>query len=43
MLSLCIVTGLLLDLAHAQTANNLVGAWIAVSNVAEQGGIKSEP
>jgi len=30
MLSLCTVTGLLLDLAHAQTAKDLVGAWIAV-------------
>jgi len=43
MLSLCTVTGLLLDLAHAQTAKDLVGAWIAVSNVAEQSGVKSEP
>jgi Lipocalin-like domain len=43
MLSLCITTGLLLDLTHAQTAKDLVGAWIAVSNVAEQGGVKSEP
>jgi len=31
------------DLTHAQTAKDLVGAWIAVSNVAEQGGAKSEP
>ena len=43
MLSLCIVTELLSSLAHAQTAKDLVGAWIAVSNVAEQGGVKSEP
>ena len=43
MMSLCIVTGLLSDLAHAQSAKDLVGAWIAVSNVAEQGGVKSEP
>jgi hypothetical protein len=43
MLSLCVGTGLLPDLAHAQTAKDLVGAWFAVSNVAEQGGVKSEP
>ena len=43
MMSLCIVTGLLSDLAHAQSAKDSVGAWIAVSNVAEQGGVKSEP
>ena len=43
MLSLCVGIGLLADLAHAQTAKDLVGAWIAVSNVAEQGGVKSEP
>jgi lipocalin-like protein len=43
VLSLCTVTGLLLDLVHAQTAKDLVGAWIAISNVAEQGGVKSEP
>jgi hypothetical protein len=43
MLSLCITTGLLSDLAQAQTTKDLVGAWIAVSNVAEQGGVKSEP
>ena len=43
MLSLCVVAGLLSDLAQAQTAKDLVGAWIAVSNVAEQGGVKSEP
>jgi hypothetical protein len=43
MLSLCTVTGPLSDLAHAQTAKDFVGAWIAVSNVAEQGGVKSEP
>src|SRR4029079_14481888 len=33
----------LANVAHAQTAKDLVGAWIAVSNVAEQGGVKSEP
>jgi hypothetical protein len=43
MLSLCVGTELLADLAHAQTAKDLVGVWIAVSNVAEQGGVKSEP
>jgi hypothetical protein len=43
ILSLCVITGLLSHLAHAQTAKDLVGAWIAVSNVAEQGGVKSEP
>ena len=43
MMSLCIITGLLSDLVHAQSAKDLVGAWIAVSNVAEQGGVKSEP
>jgi hypothetical protein len=42
-MSLSIISGSLLDLAHAQTAKDLVGAWIAVSNVAEQGGVKSEP
>jgi Lipocalin-like domain len=35
--------GLLTCVAHAQTAKDLVGAWTAVSNVAEQGGKKSEP
>jgi Lipocalin-like domain len=29
--------------SRAQTAKDLVGAWTAVSNVAEQGGVKSEP
>src|SRR5947208_1882146 len=29
--------------AKAQSAKGLVGAWIAVSNTAEQGGTKSEP
>jgi hypothetical protein len=43
MVSSCMVTGLLSDFAHAQTAKDLVGAWLAVSNVAEQGGVKSEP
>jgi lipocalin-like protein len=43
MLSLMAGIGLLTNLAHAQTAKDLVGAWIAVSNVAEQGGTKSEP
>ena len=42
MLSLCTVA-VLSDLAYAQAAKELVGAWIAVSNIAEQGGIKSEP
>jgi Lipocalin-like domain len=43
MLSLCAIIGLLSEFANAQTAKDLVGAWIAVSNVAEQGGVKSEP
>ena len=43
MLSLCTMIGLLSEFANAQTAKELVGAWIAVSNVAEQGGVKSEP
>jgi Lipocalin-like domain len=43
LLSSLPITALLLNLAHAQTAKDLVGAWIAVSNVAEQGGVKSEP
>jgi lipocalin-like protein len=43
MFSFCLGTGLLANLACAQTAKDLVGAWIAVSNVAEQGGVKSEP
>jgi hypothetical protein len=38
MLLLCVA-----DIAHARAAKDLVGAWIAVSNVAEQGGVKSEP
>jgi Lipocalin-like domain len=42
-LSLFMVVGLFSALARAQTAKDLVGAWIAVSNVAEQGGVKSEP
>jgi hypothetical protein len=29
--------------ASAQTAKDLVGAWIPVANVAEQNGVKSEP
>jgi hypothetical protein len=37
MLSLCMVMGLLSEFANAQTAKDLVGAWVAVSNVAEQG------
>jgi hypothetical protein len=43
ILSLCVATGLLTDFVHAQTAKDLVGTWIAVSNVAEQGGVKSDP
>jgi hypothetical protein len=31
------------NFAHAQTAKDLVGAWVAVSNVAQQDGIKSQP
>ena len=27
----------------AQTARDLVGAWTAVSNIAEQSGVRSEP
>lgn len=42
MLSLCVGTGPV-ALGHAQTAKDLVGTWISVSNIAEQGGIKSEP
>jgi hypothetical protein len=30
-------------LARAQTAKDLVGAWVPVSNVAEQGGAKIQP
>jgi lipocalin-like protein len=40
---LLLAMGPLTNVAHAQTAKDLVGAWIAVSNVAEQGGNKSEP
>src|SRR5256885_14915754 len=29
--------------SNAQSAKDLVGAWTAVSNTAEQGGVKSEP
>src|SRR5690349_16969392 len=29
--------------AMAQSAKDLVGAWTAISNTAEQGGVKSEP
>src|SRR5215813_6942945 len=43
MLSLFMVVALFSAVVRAQTAKDLVGAWIAVSNVAEQGGIKSEP
>jgi len=43
LLLLLIGLGLITTAAHAQTAKDLVGAWIAVSNVAEQGGNKSEP
>jgi hypothetical protein len=43
MLLLCVVMGLWSNLAHGQSAKDLVGAWIAISNVAEQGGVKSEP
>jgi hypothetical protein len=38
-----VAVGLSTNVAHAQTAKDLVGAWIAVSNVAEQGGTKSGP
>ena len=43
MLLLCVVMGLWSNLAHGHSAKDLVGAWIAISNVAEQGGVKSEP
>ena len=43
ILPICVGSGLLADVAHAQMAKDLLGAWIAVSNVAEQGGVKSEP
>jgi hypothetical protein len=43
VLSLCAASGFAADAAHGQTAKDLVGAWVAVSNVAEQGGVKSEP
>src|SRR6266852_987848 len=42
ILSICVGSGLLADRAHAEM-KDLLGAWIAVSNVAEQGGVKSEP
>jgi hypothetical protein len=42
MLSSCIGASAS-EFAQAQTAKDLVGAWIAVSNVADQGGVKSEP
>jgi hypothetical protein len=43
------ITSLLLGItlltvpASAQTAKDIVGTWVAVSNVSEQGGIKAEP
>jgi hypothetical protein len=43
LFTLLVGFGLFTDVAHAQTARDLVGAWVAVSNVAEQGGNKSEP
>src|SRR5689334_9344848 len=42
MLSFCIGASAS-EFAQAQTAKDLMGAWIAVSNVADQGGVKSEP
>jgi len=40
---LCLSMSYLAERAIAQSAKDLVGAWIAVSNTAEQGGVKSEP
>ena len=41
--ALCLVVTPLSDRAAAQSSRDLVGAWTAVSNTAEQGGVKSEP
>jgi hypothetical protein len=35
--------GFLISPTGAQTAKDLVGTWVAVSNVSEQNGIKSDP
>jgi hypothetical protein len=35
--------GFLTGPASAQTAKDLLGTWVAVSNIAEQNGVKSEP
>jgi hypothetical protein len=43
MMSLLLGMGLLTASAQAQTAKDLVGTWIAVSNVSDQGGVKSQP
>jgi hypothetical protein len=43
VLSLLVSIGLMTGLARAQTAKDLVGAWVPVSNVADQGGVKVEP
>src|SRR6516165_4112614 len=40
---LCLSMSYLAERAIAQSAKDLVGAWTAVSNTAEQGGVKSEP
>ena len=42
-LAFCLGIGLSAGFARAQTVKDLVGAWVAVSNVAEQGGVKNEP
>ena len=42
VMSLLLGIGLLTVPAWAQTAKDLVGTWIAVSNVSDQGGVKSE-
>ena len=39
----CLSATLSAGRASAQSAKDLVGAWVAVSNTAEQGGVKSEP
>jgi hypothetical protein len=41
--ALCLCISQLAERATAQSTQDLVGAWIAVSNTAEQGGVKSEP
>jgi hypothetical protein len=40
---LCLSISYPAERATAQSGKDLVGAWIAVSNTAEQGGVKSEP